>query len=38
MGIHFVDDRMWVTDIGGAFTMRHRELPDGFVVEIAVDD
>jgi hypothetical protein len=33
-GIHFVEHRLWVSDVNGDFITLHRELPDGFVVEI----
>src|SRR5262249_9441967 len=33
-GVHFVGNRLWVSDVNGDFIAGHRELPDGFVVEI----
>jgi hypothetical protein len=33
-GIHFAENRLWVSDVNGDFITLHRELPDGFVVEI----
>src|SRR5215472_10540648 len=35
LGLRFVDNRLWVTDIAGDFIDGRRELPDGFVVEIS---
>ncbi len=35
LGLLFVGNRLWVTDIAGDFIAGHRELPDGFVVEIS---
>ena len=32
--IHFVENRMWVSDLNGDFIAENRELPDGFIVEI----
>ncbi|MBI2802169.1 MAG: hypothetical protein HYX63_18120 [Gammaproteobacteria bacterium] len=34
MGVRFVGDKLWVTDINGDFIAGKRELPDGFVVEV----
>ncbi len=36
LGLSFIGNRLWVTDIVGDFIDGHRELPDGFVVEISV--
>jgi hypothetical protein len=33
-GVHFVGNRMWVSDLNGDFIAENRELPDGFIVEI----
>ena len=33
--LRFVGDRLWVADINGDFIYGKRELPDGFIVEIA---
>jgi hypothetical protein len=33
-GVRFLDDALWVTDIGGDFIAGKRELPDGFIVKI----
>ena len=40
LGVHFIDKKLWVTDVNGDFIGGMRELPDGFIVEIsaAVDD
>jgi hypothetical protein len=35
LGLSFIGNRLWVTDIVGDFIDGHRELPDGFVVEIS---
>jgi hypothetical protein len=34
LGLRFIGNHLWVTDIVGDFIDGHRELPDGFVVEI----
>lgn len=34
VGLQFVDDAVWVTDINGDFIAGKRELPDGFIVKI----
>ncbi len=34
IGVRFVGNKLWVTDINGDFIAGKRELPDGFVVEI----
>jgi hypothetical protein len=34
-GIRFFGDKMWISDINGDFIYGKRELPDGFIVEIA---
>jgi len=34
--VHFVENRMWVSDLNGDFIAENRELPDGFIVEISV--
>ena len=36
IGVRFIRNKLWVTDINGDFIAGKRELPDGFVVEIAV--
>jgi len=33
-GVHFVEHRLWVSDVNGDFIAGGHELPDGFVVEI----
>ena len=33
-GVRFAHGKLWVSDINGDFIAGHRELPDGFVVEI----
>jgi hypothetical protein len=35
LGLRFIGNHLWVTDIAGDFIDGHRELPDGFVVEIS---
>ena len=35
VGLHFVGDALWVTDINGDFIAGRRELPEGFVVAIS---
>ena len=35
VGLHFVGDALWVTDINGDFIAGRRELPEGFVVELS---
>lgn len=37
IGVRFVGEKLWVTDINGDFIAGKRELPDGFVVEIDAD-
>ncbi len=37
IGVHFTEDRLWVSDINGDFIAGRRELPEGFVVELRVD-
>lgn len=32
--VHFVGDKLWVSDVNGDFIAGHRELPDGFIVEL----
>jgi hypothetical protein len=32
--LHFAHGKLWVSDINGDFIAGHRELPDGFIVEI----
>ncbi len=32
--VRFVDNKLWVADINGDFIYGHRELPDGFIVEV----
>lgn len=34
VGVRFLKERLWVTDINGDFIAGKRELPDGFLVEI----
>lgn len=34
VGVEFVDNALWVTDINGDFIAGKRELPDGFIVKI----
>jgi DNA-binding beta-propeller fold protein YncE len=34
-GVRFIGKKLWVTDINGDFILGKRELPDGFIVEIA---
>jgi len=34
VGVHFVNNTLWISDINGDFIAGRRELPDGFVVEI----
>jgi hypothetical protein len=34
VGVEFVDNALWVTDINGDFIAGKRELPDGFIVQI----
>jgi sugar lactone lactonase YvrE len=34
VGLEFVDNALWVTDINGDFIAGKRELPDGFIVKI----
>lgn len=36
LGLQIAYGALWVTDINGDFIAGKRELPDGFVVEIAV--
>ena len=33
-GVRFAHGKLWVSDINGDFIAGHRELPDGFIVEI----
>ena len=33
-GVRFAHGKLWVSDISGDFIAGHRELPDGFIVEI----
>jgi hypothetical protein len=33
-GVHFFQNRLWVSDVNGDFIAGRRELPDGFVIEI----
>ena len=35
VGVEFVNNVLWVTDINGDFIAGKRELPDGFIVEIS---
>ena len=35
VGLHFVGDTLWVTDINGDFIAGRRELPEWFVVELS---
>lgn len=35
LGLRFVGNKLWVTDINGDFLAGRRELPDGFIVEIS---
>jgi hypothetical protein len=37
LGLRFIGNRLWVTDIVGDFIDGRRELPDGFVVEIGAE-
>ena len=36
IGIQFIGNKLWVTDINGDFIAGRRELPDGFIVELSV--
>lgn len=36
LGVHFVNKKLWVSDVNGDFIGGMRELPDGFLVEIRV--
>ena len=35
LGVHFIDKKLWVSDVNGDFIGGMRELPDGFIVEIS---
>jgi hypothetical protein len=35
IGVQFVRDSLWVSDINGDFIAGKRELPDGFVVKLS---
>jgi hypothetical protein len=38
LAVHFVGDRLWVSDVSADFILApYRELPDGFVGEIATE-
>ena len=37
IGLQFVDDSLWVSDINGDFISGKRELPDGFIVRLSRD-
>lgn len=36
VGLHFVGDALWVTDINGDFIAGRRELPEGFVIALSL--